>query len=235
MRIALCDDEKIYRESLETALRTFEALPIDTEIFTFTNGESLIENHLIQPYDIVFLDIEMQGMSGLETGQELRSKDRNVIIIYLTSYKKYVFKSFIIEPFDYILKPIKNEIIHEVLDRAIRKYKEQHYVIDIKYQDKAYALEVCDIVYIESDLRHITIYTKDNIYKSIGKLNEYEHRLSPYGFLRCHQSFLINMSYIKSINSNTIKTTLGSEISMSSRRKQKCLSVYTDFITKYKV
>lgn len=182
-----------------------------------------------------FLDIEMDGLSGLEVGQKLRDVDRNVIIIFLTGYKKYVFKSFKIEPFDYILKPINNEKICDVLTRAIKKHRELFYIVDIKWYDKSYNLRACDIVHIESDLRHVTFVTDKNKFKSIGKLDAYEQRLSPYGFLRCHQSFLINMNYIKSIESKSIITTLGTEIDMSARRKKECLNAFNEFITRYKI
>ncbi|MCL2821449.1 MAG: LytTR family DNA-binding domain-containing protein [Oscillospiraceae bacterium] len=235
LKIALCDDESIHRDTLKEALTVCGALPQETIITEFSNGKSLLEKHIECSHDIVFLDIEMEGLSGLETGQKLRDIDRNVIIIYLTSYKKYVFKSFKIEPFDYILKPINNSKICEVLTRAIKKHREQFYIVDFSWYDKSYTLKACDIVHIESDIRHVTFVTDNNKYKSVGKLDDYEKRLSPYGFLRCHQSFLINMNYVKSIESKSIITTLGGEIDMSARRKQDCLNAFNEFITRYKV
>ena len=235
LKIAICDDEAIHRDNLKAALSVCGALPKEVVITEFSNGKSLLEGHIKCSQDIVFLDIEMDGLSGLEAGQQLRDLDRNVIIIYLTGYKKYVFRSFRIEPFDYMLKPIDNEKICNVLVRAIKKHREQFYIVDFKWYDKSYTLKACDIVHIESDLRHVTFVTDKNKYKSIGKLDDYEQRLSPYGFLRCHQSYLINMNYIKSIESKTIITTLGSEIDMSARRKQDCLNAFSEFITKFKV
>ena len=235
MNIAICDDESIHRDNLMAALSVCGTLPKEAIITEFSDGKSLLDGHVTCSQDIVFLDIEMEGMSGLEAGQKLRDIDRNVIIIYLTGYKKYVFKSFRIEPFDYILKPIKNEKICEVLTRAIKKHREQFYIVDFTWYDKSYTLKACDIVHIESDLRHVTFVTDNNKYKSVGKLDDYEQRLSPYGFLRCHQSYLINMNYIKSIESKSIITTLGGEIDMSARRKQDCLNAFNEFITRYRV
>jgi len=235
MRIAICDDELTHRESLMAALADVETLSKDTVILDFSSGTVLLNSHMRCPFDIVFLDMEMDGMTGLETGQELRNVDRNVIIIYITGFEKYVFESFKIEPFDYILKPVGSVKIREVLCRALKKHREQYYIVDFKWHDKSYALRACDIVHVESNLRHLIFVTENNSYKSIGKLNDFEHRLSPYGFLRCHQSFLINMKYIKCIENRSIKTTLGNEIDMSSRRKQDCLNAFNEYITKYKV
>lgn len=235
VRIAICDDEPIHRANLRAVLKACEALPKDAVLVEYSDGASLLDGHAKNPNDIIFLDIEMEGISGLETGQRIRNADRNVIIIFLTSHKEYVFTSFRLEPFGYIMKPIDIGEINEHLNRAIIKHKEQHYIVDFKWKDKPYALKICDIVYLESDKRHINFYTDKNEYKCIGKLEEYEHRLSPYGFLRCHQSILINMNYIRSIEKDTIKTTLGKDIDMSIRKKQHCLNTFNEFVTKYRV
>jgi DNA-binding LytR/AlgR family response regulator len=235
MRIAICDDKPIHRKKLRAALIASGALPEDVEILEYSNGTNLVESHMKRQHDIIFLDIEMDGISGLEAGQEIRKADRNVIIIILSGFKKYVFNSFLIEPFDYIIKPANNDTIEYVLTRAMRKYREQHHIVDFKWLDKAYVLKVCDIVHLESDIRQVQFVTRDNVYKSIGRLDDYERRLSPYGFLRCHKSFLINMGYIKSIESRSIETTLGSKVCMSTRRKQYCLNAFSEYIARYRV
>ena len=235
MRIAICDDESTHRTSLMDALLSSETMPKDATISEYPGGTELMDAHMRCPHDVIFLDIEMEGISGLEAGQQIRNTDRNAIIIFLTSFDKYVFKSFRVEPFEYIIKPVDNWRISEVLGRAVRKHREQYFIVDFKWKDKPYALRVCDIVFLESDMRHVIFVTNDNRYKCVGRLDEYERRLSPYGFLRCHQSYLINMSYIKSIEKKSIVTSLGYEIAMSIRRKQYCLGIFHEFITKYRV
>jgi len=215
MRIAICDDEIIHRENLRTSLNSCEYLPEDASIVEYSEGKSLVNEHKKNPHDILFLDIEMEGMSGLETGHEIRSFDRNVIIIYITGFEKYVFKSFRIEPFDYILKPFDVGKIADVLRRAVEKHNDQYCIVDFKWQDNTYTLRVCDIVYLESNLRHVKFATENNTYKCVGKLVDFERRLSLYGFVRCHQSYLVNMSYIKCIEKDKIITTFGYDIEIS--------------------
>jgi DNA-binding LytR/AlgR family response regulator len=218
-----------------SALAACKTIPEDAEVLEYSDGNSLFNEHKRSPHDILFLDIEMEGMTGLETGHHVRSIDRNVIIIYVTSHEKYVFKSFRIEPFDYILKPIESKRIEDVLRRAVAKYREQHHSLVISFKEQTYTLKVCDIVYLESNLRHIRFYTENNTFLCLGKLDEYERDLSLYGFLRCHQSFLLNMGFIKSINRDTITTINNIDISMSTRKKQDCLNAFNEYITKYKV
>jgi len=238
MRIAICDDEPVFVESLRKLLEACDVFDEDVEVSEYTDGMSLLSGHTKCPYDIVLLDIEMESMTGLEAGQRLRSMDRNVLIIYITGFIKYALDSFRIEPFDYLLKPIDHAKMNDVLGRALKKLREKNYIVDFRRKDKHYALKVCDIVYLESRSRHITFYTHDRNGedpKCIGKLDEYERSLSPYGFLRCHQSYLINMSYIKCIDTKTITTTLGTTVDMSARKKQYCLNAFNEYITKYRV
>jgi len=235
MRIAICDDESIHRNNCRTALTSCNILSEDAVITECSSGEELIDAHAECPFDIIFLDIQMGGISGLEAGHILRKSDKDVIIIYLTSHDQYVFNSFEIAPFDYILKSVHNNKICVILDRAVRTFKEQRHVVHFSWHDKLYALKVCEIVYLESEVRHVMFVTKNDRYTCIGKLSDYEQRLLSYGFLRCHQSFLINMGFIKSIGSKSILTTMGSEIRMSPGRKQYCLNTFSDHLVKYRV
>jgi DNA-binding LytR/AlgR family response regulator len=235
VRIAICDDESETRRTLHSTLNSCGDLPADTIITEFSDGAMLTDSHSKCSFDIIFLDIHMNGMSGLEAGRKIRDVDRNVIIIFLTNYKQHVFQSFVIEPFDYLIKPVDGDKLNKVLNRALKKHREQHYIVNVKWQDISYALKTCDIIYVESELRYVIFVTEDNRYKCVGKIDDFERRLAPYGFLRCHKGFLINMSFIKSINDNAIITTLGHDVYMSARRKQDCLKAFNGYLTKYRV
>ena len=235
MRLAICDDEPVYIEKIKAALKECDELPDDIELFEYSSGALLVETHEKNPHDIIFLDIEMPEMTGLEAGQNIRETDKNVIIVFLTSYREYVFESFRIEPFDYILKPINKEKMNDVMNRAILKLKEQNHVVQIEWKGKLDTLKVCDIVYLSSELRYVRIHTTNKEFTCIGKLDDYEDRLTNYGFLRCHQSYLINMKFIESIKNKVITTTEGKEIGISARKKQEFLDAYNDYIAKYRV
>ena len=235
MRIAICDDEKAVRNQLQQTINLCDYIKNDTVITEFSSGEELVDAFAKKAFDIVFLDMHMYGMSGLEAAQTLRNADRNVITIFLTSHQQYVFESFKIEVFDYIMKPVNVEVINDVLSRAVKKYRVQHHIIECKTRDETHALTVNEIIYIEGYRRHVVFFTKDVEYECIGKLNEYEEQLVPYGFLRCHQGFLINMNYIKSIEINCIITVNNQRIDMSARKRQECLEAFNTFLTKYRV
>ena len=137
--------------------------------------------------------------------------------------------------FDYLMKPPNTTDINNLLKRAHSEYTEKRYIVNFKWQGLAYALEVSEIVYLEGYSRHVAFFTPDEKYKCVGKLDEYDMKLAPYGFLRCHQGFLVNMKYIKSIDKDRIKTTTGAFVEMSVRKRQECLQAFNNYLTRYRV
>ena len=235
LRIAICDDERTFRTDLHRSIDRSGILPNGTEIKEFSNGADLLADHIRDSFNVIFLDIQMDGISGLEVGQSIRANDRDVIIILFTSFQQYVFQSFRIEPFDYIIKPADSETVIDVLRRALKKHIEQHFIVNFKWKDTSYALDVSEIIYIEGYYRLIMFITKDGKFECAGRLNEYENLLSPYGFLRCHQNVLINMRYIKSIENSCISTIFNFNVDMSSRKRHDCLKAFNAYLAKYKV
>ncbi|MDR1156793.1 MAG: LytTR family DNA-binding domain-containing protein [Oscillospiraceae bacterium] len=235
MRVAVCDDEGVLRAQLREVIDASGVLPGDAVIAEFSSGSALLNSHRERPFDIIFLDIQMEGLSGLETGQEIRKIDRDAIIIFLTSHGQYVFQSFQVEAFDYIVKPADAQKVSEVLSRALEKHRGRHHMIECKWEDITCALDVSEIVYLEASLRHVVFVTKSKKYECAGKIGEYEERLSPYGFFRCNHGTLINMHYIKRIKDTRIFTIYGQHVDMSVRKKRDCLKAFNAFLAKYGV
>jgi len=235
MRIAICDDEHLARENIKDILGASEELPADTIIQEATNGGELYKKHKDNPFDIIFLDIEMGAVSGVETAQFIRSIDKDAIIIFITSHRQFVFESFTVEAFDYIVKPISVEKIKEVLGRALRKHRDLHHIIKISWEGTTYALDTNEIVLIEAYFGRIIFRTKDEVHECNGRLDKYQSDLLHYGFLRCHRNTLINMRYIRSIEERTIITSYGETVEISTRKKQSCLRAYNSYLTKYRV
>lgn len=236
MKIAICDDEKIYRDSIIEFLLPYMQVYTDIKTTEFCCGEDLIKAYENEDgFDVIFLDIEMKELNGIETGHKIRTIDKDVTISFLTSYKQYVFNSFKVGAFDYLIKPIKILDFNKLMDRILDKYKNEHYVLSIKWQDEISQIEIKNIIYIEAYKRRLFYYTIDQKFKSIGKLSDFESKLDKYGFLRCHQGFLVNMNYIKTIEDNFIVTTNGGKVEMSARKKQYCLKTFNKYIARYSI
>lgn len=204
MKIAICDDEIICIDRLRQLLQPYmekESLEIDS----FLSGEEFLYNSYgIEQYDIIFLDIEMFDVSGLDVAERLRSKGSNAIIIFITSYINYVSDTFRLGAFQFLVKPIEEKIFKYDFERALRSYKSTHSIYKIRWKESSYVVENGDIYYIEGYNRHLYVYTFDKGYECIGKLPEEEKKLKPYNFVRCHQGYIVNMCKIKEINKTSI-------------------------------
>jgi DNA-binding LytR/AlgR family response regulator len=232
MKIAICDDDQRARKDLCQILLSDEVKSLYTSIDEFSSGRELIDSYKDQRFGLIFLDIEMPGLSGLETGLKIREMDQDVIIVFLTNHKEYVHAAYPVETFDYLMKPVEADKIRDLLVRVSAKYLTLHHLVYLPSKENV-ALEVKEIIYIESYRRHITFHTENGEFKYVGKLDEYESKLSLCGFLRCHQGFLVNMHYIRSIGERTITTTTGDSIAMSARRRQHCLQAFQKHIERY--
>lgn len=235
VRIAICDDERALRDMLGNAIDAYEKLPENMVVEKYSDGQSLINAHENEHFDIIFLDIEMGNISGMEAGEKIRSFDRKVLIILVTNHIQYMQQSFKLEVFDYITKPYENADVHNVLARALQKYHDQHDKVVITWKDETHKIEVGDIVYIEVENRALRVVTLNNVYKCNEKLDTYDKKLSQYGFFRCHNSILVNMEYIVDIMDKLIITEQGYELDMSFRKKKACLRAFNEFSAKYRI
>lgn len=231
MKIAICDDEKEIRDSIERNIRLAYS---DFEIIQFEDGNALLECAAAQT-DILFLDAQMSRIDGIEVARELRRLKNNVTIIFVTATEEYVFQAFDVNAFNYLIKPIDNAKFFDVLHRAVEdrerinaeeaKAKEEASV-SIKKGKVIYKVFLNEIVYLEVFNRTVILHTADKDIEFYGKLKEWENSLGD-DFMRCHRAFIVNMHHVLKYNANRITLDNGVSVSLS---KQK----YTDFVKKYR-
>ena len=227
MRIAICDDEKNIRELIGN--KVVKQYP-DAEIISFQFGEELL---LSDEYiDILFLDIQMTGIDGMETARELRKKDKNVILIFVTAVEEYVFQAFDVGAFNYIVKPIDDGKFSDVLHRAVDEWSSQN--INEKEPEERYVLInnsgvhtkviLDEIVYAEVFNRKVVIHKLDGEIEYYGKMSDLES-LAGDSFFRPHRAYLINFKYVEKYDATTIYLERGTVL----MAKQN----YPEFVKKY--
>lgn len=197
MQVAICDDERIFREELKEILiqyKTEKRLHID--IFEYENGQELLASENV--FDMVFMDYQMPKLNGLEAARILRTKNSICSIIFITSYPEFILDSFEVQPFRFMVKPIKNEKIYEVIGSYIKQQKLLYPLIVIENGEQK-SVNAQDIIYIEGDGKYCIIRTnKETIHSS--KTISHVHKLLPeYCFYRIHKSYVINMYCVSSL------------------------------------
>ena len=205
INIAICDDEKLQVNSLNHIVsRYFELQGHKYKINEFNSGELLL-NSLQQTYfDIIFMDIEMNGLNGVETAKRIRDVHRKSIIIFVTAYSDFVFQGYEVKALNYILKPFKPEKIADVLNQALAELNQMHDIFySIEQKSGTYKLNLTNTIYFSSDKRKVcAITTSDNI-EFYDKLDELLNKL-PSFFVRIHQRYIININFASAVEGNEV-------------------------------
>jgi two-component system, LytTR family, response regulator LytT len=232
MKIAICDDDQQQRERIQQYIKLSSIKCTDFEIVQFCCGEDLIKAYSENvTYDIIFLDIVMENLDGIKTADSIHKINTSALIIFISSYVQFVSETFRLHAFQFLIKPITRESFDREFERAVNQFYAQHRKLIFKTSCNTVAVEIKDIVYIEGYQHHLYVVTKNkNEYMVTGKLSEKEKQLLPFGFVRVHQSFLVNMDFIKSINDKNVVTTVGVTVEMSTRKKSQVLNLFNKYL-----
>lgn len=206
LRIGICDDESSSRDALRLQLE--KILRADTEevVYEFSSGTGAVRwlrNHPGE-IDLLFLDVEMEGMSGIEAAQEFRTFDCNLVIVFVTGYPDYVFDGYRVRALDYLLKPTQEERLKEVL-RRVRStlYSSKEEQFTFQNTDGIYRLYRSEILYCFSERRKVTVVTKEKALSLYARLDEVQARLGK-DFVRIHQRYLVNAGPVEHIASDSV-------------------------------
>lgn len=230
MNIAVCDDLPEYRERLKELLAPYVSAN-ELEISEFCRGEELLAAcEAGTDWDIVFLDIEMDGMTGIETGKRLRKLQRDAIVIFVTSYVSYVSDAFRQDAFQFLLKPVSEDDFRKDFERAIRLWRNRHRRYMVTWRNTSNMLEYRSILYLEAYHRHVFVHTDSESYECVGKLQDEYKKLKPFGFSQCHQGFIVNMSRVVYISKTTVRLDNGHEVPVSRRHYPGMISNFNLFM-----
>lgn len=218
INIAICDNEITIVNKTKRILEEYENYKIN--ISTFTSGEDLIDSRI--NFDIIFLDIDMEGLSGIETAKKIRERDKKVKIIYITNYTDYTYEAFGVHAFAYLIKPIKSNELYKQLDEALSYAEEENEeVIEFITSDGFVRVKLNDIFYFEYQSRKIIMKTMDKSYTLNKKISDVASEMEAYGFEMPHKSFCINLYNVKSVKGYDIYMMDGSVLPLS-QKKSSC-------------
>ncbi|MGO4890220.1 LytR/AlgR family response regulator transcription factor [Anaerobacillus sp. MEB173] len=222
IKVMIAEDEKLAREELEFIFSEYTDIELCPSVI---NGRELLEKVEEYQPDVVFLDIEMPELAGIDAAKKLRERESSPLIVFTTAYDQYAVDAFGLNAVDYLLKPYTEERLEEALSRVRKelqrldrpasanekekseklttaKNKEQSPKISKLLLDDGNRVSVVNpasIYYVMRDERVVRIFTKDNEYESKFTLQELEEKLAPYHFFRSHRSYLVNLDVIEEI------------------------------------
>ncbi|EJO5347422.1 response regulator transcription factor [Clostridium botulinum] len=203
MRIGICQNDVVQRNSLKNNL---EKITKDTEIkcefLEFNCGQDLLKNYT--KMNIIFLDISIEKINGIDIAKKIREFDSVVEIIFITSLIDYIHQAYEVRAYRYLLTPVSYETIKYVTLKCLKSIEIETNLV-IKYKGEIIILNIDDITYIEVMQKMLTIHTKEKKYMVKMTLRKFEEKLSQHDFFRCHKSFLVNLNKVKEFKDNIIR------------------------------
>ena len=229
MRIAICDDDVRGRERIRTLL---EKELSQAQTREFDSGMKLLESveEGYQP-DIVLLDIAMDGIDGMETARRLK-KQSDAILIFVTGVKEQVFQAFDVGAFHYLMKPVDQDKMTDVLRRAVQEVEKRQTAprcLLIKAEGSYRRIPVEDILYVENSGRKVILHMKTECLEYYERMNHLEEVLGE-GFYRCHRGYLVALSAISGYDHDSITVGTGEKIYLAKQKYSEFVKLYCKFL-----
>ncbi len=199
IHIAICDDEKCISDKISGLVkRFFDRKNLEITVRQFMSGEELLDYD--KEIDILFLDIQMNGIDGMETAKKLRDQNYKGYLIFITILKEMVFQSFEVQAYDYLVKPIKEETFEATMERLSASMQNAgdraRLLVQRGYESRLIPFD--DIIFREIIDRKVYLHLKSgDVIDYYDRIENLETKLDRR-FFRCHRSYLINLNYLKS-------------------------------------
>lgn len=217
--IVICEDEAYFLDHIAKLLDEYlKSKKMEACIEKFSTGEELLAS--ARNPNIILMDIELPGLDGMKLVRLLRDNGCKAQVIFITSYRKYVFQAFDVDAIHYILKPIEPNKFFLAVDKAMKRIVQTYdraLLLTKNNLDTKVLLK--DILYCEVFNHQIFIHTLYGKFSYFGTLSSLEKQLDNQ-FFRCHRSYIVNMSYVTFRENEIISIVGGSKLLLSRRKKQ---------------
>lgn len=235
MKVAICDDEIYWSHEIERRIRNLTDDGVNVEIDCFTNQEELLKQAEEVKYNLVYLDIEMTGKNGIEVAQLLKEMNPACIIVFVTAYDSYIHDAFRIEAFQYLRKPIDDELFEEEYKRAIKLYKKTNLVKVFKVKEGYKVFNLSEIISLESYYNLTLIKTTRGTYTTnYVNMRKIKNEIMDHDFLQLQAGYVVNMHYILSMRYREAELITGQVLPVSMTNFTKVMGKYHRFLESLK-
>ena len=230
IKIAIVEDEAAVRDQLTDYVRRYtRQYGTEFEVTCFTDGDEILENYR-PAFDIIFLDVEMKRLNGMETAQRIRELDDDVLLIFITNMAQYAIKGYSVGALDYVLKPVPYFAFSQQLQKAVNQLarRARHYLA-VPVDGGMRRVDAAEVYYIESDGHRINFYTENGDFSAPGTLKTWEEKLENSAFVRCNSGYLVNLAHVSGVQQNTVQVG-PHELQISRPKRRAFLAALADYI-----
>lgn len=232
IQIAIVEDDNNQALLLESYLEKFaNERGLSLNIVHFRQAVALLENYTPN-FDIVFMDIQLPYVNGMDAARKIRELDKEVIIMFITNLSQYAVHGYEVEALDYMVKPVKYFDFALKMSRAINKLNEQpNSSILISTVDGIQKVYPKHIRYVETEGHHVIYHTTEGEFRQYATMSSVEKRLQSFHFYRCNNCYLVNLAYVQRIQGYNVMLD-GEELRISQPRKKAFVQKLMDYVSK---
>lgn len=197
MNIAICEDNVSDSETLTAYIESYcQRHRYHAEITAFESGEELLTAFSPGLFDLIFLDIFLTGISGMDTARKIRETDRDCLLVFVTVSEGYTMDGFLVNAAGYVVKPLGHERMDATLHMCRQQFEKNSRTIEISMYGGSMAVPVADLIYAEVYGKESVFHMKKGDFTARLPLDEIEAKLGGKPFLRCHRSYIVNMNHV---------------------------------------
>lgn len=229
IRICIVEDDERDMRLLRDALERFASeCGIAADIVAFRDGAEIIERYPAHT-DIVFLDIEMDGLDGLSAAHALRARDEEVLIFFVTNMIQFALEGYTVNASAYIVKPLRYPLFSSHMQRALQtlEHRRERFVTLRSGREQVF-VNSNKITHVETSQKRSLVHTESNSIPCSEALQSIEKKLDPSQFFRVHASFLVNLAYVDTVTPKDV-IVRGTTIPVSKHRKHFFMKVLADY------
>lgn len=230
LRIAIVANDVNADEQMQTFIHRY-ARSEGLEVFLdeFDRADKFLSRY--KPiYDIVFMEIELPGLNGMDAAKRLRSMDSNVVLVFVTAFARYAIRGYEVDALDFVLKPLNYYAFSLKLERAIqRAHQRTEEQIVLKTSNGVLRLEIRQIFYLETKSRMLYYHTATGVYSVRSSLQSAEQVLMAYSFAKCNQCYLVNLQHVTDVRDDYV-VVAGTKLEISRRNRKTFLDAVVAYI-----
>lgn len=197
MNIAICEDNTAERLQLSQYVEAFcRKYCYECRLSLFASGEDLLQAFAHETFDLILLDIYLPGISGIETARQIRARDNNCTLLFVTVSKEYALEGYEVRALGYILKPPQEQQLESVLQLCRRLFEEKSRIIQVPLGREMLDIPLATLHYVEVLGRSTLFHTSNGELEIRMTMEEAVSKIGGSPFLRCHRCYLVNMNYV---------------------------------------